>query len=65
MSREERNLIDALPQQNIGVAIKGQDCEQSCGSCNSCACGDNSCGSCSSCADCGCNCSNREGNITK
>jgi len=59
LQTRERTLEDALPQQNIKATstVKASgDCEQSCGNCSSCACGDNSCGSCFSCASCGCDC---------
>lgn len=62
MSRQERDLADAMPQQDVSpIAEKAGDCAQSCGNCSSCACGSSSCGSCSSCASCGCDCSNRQG----
>jgi len=62
----ERDLRDAMPQQNDFIKSRNKatrsDCDSSCatdcGNCSSCACGDSSCGSCSSCASCGCDCSN-------
>lgn len=59
MSRQERDLTEALPQQNVSSQATDTkagegSCAQSCGNCSSCACGANSCGSCSACASCGC-----------